>query len=135
MEIVDVEIAPFRPAHVTPLELIEDFADVVPNWHFLEEDSLFYAAARGRNACVIRTWNAGRGGAIDFAFVQTGNDEPAILRLALLCPTNEVQPLQGAARSSCLQRFIDAFESYLTTSGASVSIRAVSAESTEPVSA
>jgi hypothetical protein len=123
MEIVDVEIAPQSPAHVTPLELLEDFADVVPNWHYLEEDSRLYAAVRGTDACVIRAWDSARAEEVDYAFAAS-NDNPLTLRLVVLCHSDATEPVVGAGRSACLERFLTAFTRYVYSRRALVRINA-----------
>ncbi|HEX7071510.1 MAG TPA: hypothetical protein VF190_11920 [Rhodothermales bacterium] len=124
MEIVDVEIAPESPAHVTPLELLEDFADVVPDWHFLEEDSRLYAAIRGSEACVIRSWNSANAAAVDYAFAASPTD-PLTMRLVVLCPPDAMEPVLGTGRSTCLERFLDDFNRYAEARHAHVHIRPI----------
>ena len=135
MEIVDVEIAPLNPAQVTPLELVEDFADVAPGWHFLEEDSRLYEAVRGRPACVIRSCNRERSGTVDYAFAGHPGAGSLSLRLAILCPPDDVQPISGEGRSSCLELFLNAFQQYLQGRGELVRISPIAAREAEAVSA
>ena len=135
MEIIDVELEPANPAHVTPLELIEDFADVVPNWHYLEEDSRLYAAVRGRPACVIRCCGPDLTGTADYAFACRSENDALGLRLTILCKPDSTEPIIGTGRSSCLQKFVDAFDDYLHGRGALVRVQHISADSSEVIRA
>ncbi len=135
MEIVDVELEPMNPAHVTPLELIEDFADVVPNWHYLEEDSRLYAAVRGRPACVIRACEPGQPGTIDYAFASRSEADSLALRLAILCDPDGAVPVIGSGRSRCVERFVSAFNAYLRGRGTLVRVQQISGEPADAISA
>lgn len=135
MEIVDVELEPANPAHVTPLELIEDFADVVPYWHYLEEDSRLYEAVRGRPACVIRCCGPDLHGTTDYAFAGRSDNDALGLRLTILCEPDSTVPITGTGRSSCLQKFVDAFDDYLRGRGTLVRVQQVAANSSEVVRA
>lgn len=144
MEIVDVEIESESSAHVTPLELIEDFADVTSNWHFLEEDSRLYAAIRGREACVIRAWNDQRAGSIDFAFADCSDERSLLLRIVILCPpfardsapsTDAGETAPSIDQCTCLQLFLNAFGRYLQERGAPVNVRPISVHFEETAAA
>lgn len=115
MEIVEVEIAPSSPVHVTPLEVLEDFADSVPGWQYLEDDSELYAAVRGRPACVLRAAESGATSAMDFAFLDASGDEGLKLRLSVICPAESAEVASGEARMDGMRRFLSAFNRYAQT--------------------
>ena len=129
METVNVELLPSMQSHVTPLELLEDFADVAPEWVYLEEDSAEYAGLRGTAACIIRACQSGDGHATDYLFADvSGNSET--FRLVLVCDPETNETVKGDRRAELLAHFVRAFHAYLGDGASNVSVRRVQTSKT-----
>ena len=102
-------------AHVTPLELLEDFADDAPGWHYLEDESRHYAAAKAVPACVLRFRHDGDASFVDFAFAAGTPSDPRALELVLVDPPHGVGALDLDTRHRVVDRFLDALRAYLAS--------------------
>lgn len=107
--IVEVALAPQPTTCVTPLELLEDFADSVPAWAYLEDESRHYAALRRSPGCVLRTHR--RGLTVDLAFA--ARDAHAPLHLCLIAPDDDGTVLDAPMRAEIAAHFVAAFRTYL----------------------
>lgn len=126
MDIVEVEIVSAGPLYVTPLEVLEDFADSVPGWQYLEDDSNFYAEVRGRQGCVLRASGLAETAApMDYAFADASEGDSSRMRLTVMCPPGSPEVAGGAARDASLQNFLDAFNAYAESRPHVVEIRSI----------
>lgn len=107
--LADIALVPHPQAHVTPLELLEDFADTMPAWCFLEDESRHYTALRGAPACVLRTRR--RGLTVDLAFAAHTAGAP--LRLRLIVPDDAHTTLDFDLRVELAHHFANTFRRYL----------------------
>lgn len=121
--VIDIALTPDADAHVTPRELLEDFADATPGWHFLEEESTHYAVEKGVTACVVRHQHAGDPSYVDFAFAAPHADDPTRLELVLLDAPPPAAPLSLAERNDVLDAFLDAARRYLDARPGHASLR------------
>jgi hypothetical protein len=116
--VVHLALASDPDARVTPLELLEDFADASPAWHYLEAESQHYAAEKGAPACVLRYRHDGDAFYLDFAFAATP-DAPDAIELVLIDPPHGVGAPHGIGaldlglRHRVMDRFLDALRAYL----------------------
>lgn len=109
--IVHIAITPDANAKLTPLELLEDFADASRGWHFLEAESAHYAEEKGAPACLLRHHPEGTTFHVDFAFAATNPDNPHDLELVILdAPTHRLDLEQ---RDRAVNDFIQHFRTYL----------------------
>ncbi len=115
MRIVNVELVPFDPCHITPLELLEDFADCRAGWCFLEEDSRYYAALRGQDACVVRHAAHGAAPSADLAFAT--RNESSRLYLAVVLATDGQLALDLAQQKAIIEHFARSFEPFARRHG------------------
>lgn len=112
--VVHVSLTPHEAAHVTPLELLEDFADAAPQWQFLEEASRHYARAKGVPACVLRHWLPEAGAFVDVAFAASAPDEqPGALDLVLLDAPDAADPLPPDAQQAIVATLLSDLRAYL----------------------
>lgn len=117
--IVDVAIAPKDAAKLTPLELLRDFADATPGWHYLERDSEHYAEAKEVPAGVIRHMDLDGSKDVDLAFTAgPGSANSSALRLRLIDPQGNDRSLGRDDRDAILDHFLKHFERYLDTRSA-----------------
>jgi hypothetical protein len=111
--IIHIALTPADAAKVTPLEILEDFADATPTWHYLEEDSRHYAEEKGVPACVLRYQTSGSPHYIDFAFAADEDGTLSDMELVLIdAPTPETK-IEMDDRNAILDRFIDHLQGYL----------------------
>lgn len=129
--IVDVEIVPTPETRVAPLELLEDFADVAPTWVYLEEESQFYAAEKQVPACVLRLVDQVGPQGIDFAFAAADQSLHSPLHLVLIASAAPDQVLNVELRHRIIERFLDAFRSYLQGQPHVADVRTMEAEVAE----
>lgn len=107
-----IEIQDEDALRVTLCELLEDFADAVPSWCYLEEDSHYYSLARGTSGCVLRTCGADDARIVDLAFADvSGRDES--MRLLVIASGDMQNTLDEETRTLVTERFIHAFRGYL----------------------
>jgi hypothetical protein len=112
--IVDIRIAPAEAAAVTPCELLEDFADSTPAWHFLEEESAYYSALKGVPSCVLRHMLSQPYRTVDFAFSGCSGDAPGALRLVLIDAEHPSAGFGPEQRHEVLGRFVETFRTYMS---------------------
>lgn len=111
--VVHIEITPDPNAKLTPLELLEDFADASPDWHYLEEESDHYAGLKERPACMLRQRRTGTPNYIDFGFAATNPADSSDIELVILdAPAPETQ-LTLEERNAAIDGFIQHFRQYL----------------------
>lgn len=115
--VVDLTLHPAENAALTPLELLEDFADATPDWHFLEQDSHHYARAKGTPACVLRHLDLRGLKDVDLAFTAMEAKAPRAVRLTLIDPQGEERQLNLETRNRVVENFLKQFRSYLEYRG------------------
>lgn len=121
--VIDLALTPDPGAHVTPRELLEDFADATPSWHFLEDESTHYAVEKGVTACVLRHQHDGDPSYVDFAFAAMDPDDAHHLELVLLDAPPPAEPLTLDERNAVLDAFVDAVRAYLDARPGHASLR------------
>jgi nucleotide-binding universal stress UspA family protein len=124
---VRIALAPHDVPHVTPLELLEDFADASPNWQYLDDASRHYADVKGVPACVLRHRIAQRNAFVDVAFAAAVPDALSNLELVLL-DAHDVS-LDEAAWRSVINTLLEDLRAYLEARPGHASLRV---EVTEP---
>ena len=110
--VIRIEIAPGPAQRVTPSEILEDFADVMPAWYFEEEDSLLYGSTRGTEAVVLQTLDAEHG-LVDFAFASDEAGPGSSLALRLVLQHTSHDPLQDSGRRRLTDRLLTDISTYL----------------------
>ena len=110
--IVRLSLRPEEDAKVTPLEMLQDFADVQSGWSYLEEDSEHYAALKGRPGVILRH-RVDPSTYIDLGFVGTPTD-PSTVDLAVVDRPGADTPLPADARADLVDTFLDAMRDYLS---------------------
>jgi hypothetical protein len=109
-----IALTPDPAAKATPLELLEDFADATPGWHYLEEESAHYSAEKGVDACVLRRQRGGQPRYADLVFSATDPDAPSELELVLVDAPNADHQMPHEERQQVGRTFLTAMEDYLT---------------------
>jgi hypothetical protein len=107
-------LTPDTSAKTTPLELLEDFADATPGWHYLEEESAHYADEKGVGACVLRCQRSGQPRYADAAFAAPDSERPQDLELILIDAPDPEHRIELESRNEIVDRFIDEMRSYLS---------------------
>jgi len=110
--IVRLSLRPEEDAKVTPLEMLQDFADVQSGWSYLEEDSEHYAALKGRPGVILRH-RVDPSTYIDLGFVGATAD-PSTVDLAVLDRPGADTPLSPDERRDLINTFLDAMRDYLS---------------------
>ena len=131
--LVDVEIAPAEQVHVTPQELLEDFADVSPAWHFMDDESRHYADVKDAAGCVLRHVTPQHDHDVDYAFSADAAEARQVMHLRVVTPTPAGQQLAMEDRSSYIEQFLNDFYRYLENRPQLVSVRAVEKDLSDPV--
>lgn len=121
--IVDIRIATHSGSTITPIELLEEFADSTPTWSFLEDDSVHYRATRGRPACVLSHISYEPFGTVDYAFASVEDREDGQARLVLIDGARQSNEATLAERDRLVRDFLTAFQSYAETIHAPVEVR------------
>lgn len=115
--IVHLAVTPEADAKITPLELLEDFADASRGWHYLEDDSAHYADERSAPACVLRHYHQQSDTVdfahVDFAFAATDPGNPNDIELVLLDSPTPERTLDLDERNQVIDAFVDDFQGYL----------------------
>ncbi|PEN14201.1 hypothetical protein CRI94_03945 [Longibacter salinarum] len=111
--ILRIALTPDATAKATPLELLEDFADATPGWHYLESESQHYAAEKGVEACVLRHQRGGQPRYVDLAFAATDPDKPYNLELVLVNAPDAENHLAPNDRQQIGRTFLTAMRNYL----------------------
>ncbi len=121
--VIHIAITPDPSAKLTPLELLEDFADASRDWHFLEEESDHYAEAKRVPACVLRHRYATQTRYVDFAFAATDPENPNDVELVILDAPDPDRALNLEERNDVINRFIQQFRAYLERRPGHASLR------------
>lgn len=111
--ILRIALTPDASAKATPLELLEDFADATPSWHFLEEESYHYALEKETSACIIRYQQAGEPRYVDLAFASVEPGDVHRLELVLIDAPDSEHQLEHTERQQVGQSFLHAIRQYL----------------------
>lgn len=123
--IVAIELVPKTGGVLTPQEMLEDFADVMPGWCYLEEESQHYAATRGRKACLLR-YHSGNGlGVADLGFVAARQDAHALRLVVVEAADGAV--LSDAQRQQVATHFLDALDRYANGRATGIAVHALTA--------
>jgi hypothetical protein len=111
--ILRIALTPADTAKATPLELLEDFADATPGWHYLEDESQHYASEKGADACILRRQRGGQPRYVDMAFSATDPNHPYQLELMLVDAPDAEHQLDADERQQVGRTFVTAMRDYL----------------------
>lgn len=111
--VIRINITPDANAKLTPLELLEDFADSSRGWQYLEEESAHYAQLKKRPACILRHRQRDPERYVDFGFAATNPSDPKDIELIILDTPHPERRLDLAARNEVIDHFIQHFRQYL----------------------
>lgn len=111
--VIRLEITPDANAKLTPLELLEDFADASRDWQYMEEDSQYYAELKGRPACILRNRQTETHRYVDYGFASTNPANRNDIELVILDTPDPERQLDLGARNAAVDRFIQHFRQYL----------------------
>lgn len=111
--ILRIALTPDTDAKATPNELLEDFADATPGWHFLEDESYHYAQEKGDSACVIRYQRAGDPRYVDLAFSSLDPDDANQLELVLIDAPDVEHQMDPSKRQDVGRSFLTSMRDYL----------------------
>lgn len=112
--IVHIEIIPDTNAKLTPLELLEDFADASPDWQYLDEESTHYAQVKNRPSCILRQRRDGTPRYVDFGFAASNPANTKDIELVILDAPSPEQALTLAERDAVINGFLQHFRQYLS---------------------
>lgn len=98
-------------AKVTPLEVLQDFADATTGWVYLEEDSHHYSEVKGTPGIVLR-YRTDSSTFVDLGFVESPVGDDTV-GLAVLDRPDSDTPLSPDERSTLLDTFLAAMQDYL----------------------
>ena len=110
--IVHLALVPTDASRVTPLEVLEDFADASAGWHYLEAESSHYADEKGVPACVLRHRLAEIGLFVDVAFAAVASDEWSDFELVVL-DRPDAEPIDRETRDALVQTLLRDLQMYL----------------------
>lgn len=113
--VVHIEITPDVHAKLTPLELLEDFADASRDWQYLDGASDHYAQLKKRPACILRHRRDGVPHFVDLGFAATNPDDTSDIELIILDTPSPEQRLGLAERNQVVDDFIQRFRQYLAS--------------------
>jgi hypothetical protein len=111
--VVHLEVTPDADAKLTPLELLEDFADASRDWQYLEHESEHYADLKKRPACILRHRRSAPPGYVDFGFAATNPADTNDIELIILDSPAPEQRLDLDERNDAIDTFIMHFRQYL----------------------
>lgn len=111
--VVHLKVTPEANAKLTPLELLEDFADASRDWQYLEDESEHYAQLKERPACIIRHRRDGTPSYVDFGFAATNPTDANDIELVVLDTPTPEQRLGLDERNDVVDSFITHFRQYL----------------------
>lgn len=100
-------------AKVTPLEMLQDFANVRTGWSYLEEDSRHYSELKDSPGAILRH-RTDPSTYVDLGFVEAV-PESNTLDLAILDRPGSDASLPSDERSDLIDTFLDAMRDYLST--------------------
>jgi hypothetical protein len=110
--VVRLSLRSEEDAKVTPLEMLQDFADVKTGWSYLEEDSRHYTELKGAPGAILRH-RADPSTFVDLGFVGATAD-PGTVDLAVLDRPGADTSLSPGERRRLIDRFLDAMREYLS---------------------
>lgn len=111
--VIHIALTPDANAKLTPLELLEDFSDASPDWHYLEEESAHYAEAKGAPGCVLRYRHASDSTYVDFAFASVNPSALNDVELVILDAPNPDLELTLEQRNAVVDDFLRDVRDYL----------------------
>ena len=111
--VVHLALTPDDNAKLTPLELLEDFADASLHWHYLEDESAHYADEKDVPACVLRHRREGTPPYVDFGFASTDPGHLTAIELVVLDPPSPDALLTLEARDAVVDAFLQEMHDYL----------------------
>jgi hypothetical protein len=111
--IVHIALTPDETAKLTPLELLEDFADASPDWHYLEEESNHYAEVKDVPACVLRHRRDGTPPYVDFGFASADPGHLTDIELVILDAPDPEHSLELEERNAVVDAFLQEMRDYL----------------------
>lgn len=117
--IIDVALAPTDDAKLTPLEILEDFADASPGWHYLEDASRHYAAEKGQAACILRHLDLDGSADVDLAFSQRPESAKGAqaVHLTIVDPKGGQRPLDLQQRDEIVEHLLEHLRAHLEQQG------------------
>ncbi len=110
--VVRLSTRPDERGKVIPFEVLRDFADVKPDWSYLEEDSRYYADLKDASGLILRH-RIDPSSYVDLGFVGTSPDA-STLELAVLDRPDSDTPLSADERRSLIDTFLEAMRDYLS---------------------
>lgn len=129
--VIRLSLRPEEHAKVTPLEVLQDFADVKAGWSYLEEDSRHYSELKGAPGAILRhRLDSSR--YVDLGFVGTPADSNR-LELAVLDRPEVDSSLSPDERAGQIDAFLDAMREYLSARPDHVSLH-VERDAADPTS-
>ncbi len=126
--IADIRITAKSGSTITPMELLEEFADSTPTWSFLEEDTRHYRATRGRPACILSHVTYEPFGTVDYAFAGVEDRQDGSTRLTVIQPEQQQEHVTAADLDRLVRDFLTAFRSYTESTDAPVDIETTERE-------
>ena len=111
--VIHIKITPATGAKLTPLELLEDFADASQDWQYLEEESEHYTQLKKRPACILRRRRQKPTGYIDLGFAATNPADPKDIELVVLDAPTPERRLDLEERNAVIDDFVQHFRQYL----------------------
>ncbi len=132
--VVHIELAPDANAKLTPLELLEDFADASRDWQYLEDESLHYAEVKHRPACILRHRYTGTTRYVDFGFAAATPSDTNDIELIILATPSAQDALTLEERNAVVDGFIQHMQQYLDGRPGHASLR-VEREDVDPATA
>jgi len=111
--VVHIELTPGPNAKLTPLELLEDFADASRGWQYLEDESVHYAEVKHRPACILRHQYTGTARYVDFGFAAANPSDTNDIELIILDTPSAQDALTLEERNAVVDGFIQHMQQYL----------------------
>ena len=132
--VVHIELTPDADAKLTPLELLEDFADASRDWQYLEDESVHYAEIKHRPACILRHRYTGTTRYVDFGFAAANPADANDIELIILDTPSAQDALTLKERNAVVDGFIQHMQQYLGGRPGHASLR-VEKEDVDPAAA
>lgn len=110
--LIHLALTPTDAPRVTPLELLEDFADASPGWQYLGPESRHYADEKGVPACVLRHRLSDAVPFVDVAFAAVDADEWSDLELVVL-DRPDAEALDAETRNTLVETLLRDLRTYL----------------------
>lgn len=132
--VVHIELTPDSNAKLTPLELLEDFADASRDWQYLEDESVHYAEVKHRPACILRQRHSGTTRYVDFGFAAANPSDANDIELVILDTPSAQDALTLEERNEAVDGFIQHMQQYLGGRPSHASLR-VEKDDVDPAAA